>query len=72
MLNRLLRFLDSFRSEPPPDKLAAIQPRVTPDPQQVEALERRWAELNYYPENGFHAEQRQARSNVIPMRRRAR
>ena len=35
-----------FRYEP-------VRPRVTPDPQQAAALERRRAELDYRPENGF-------------------
>jgi hypothetical protein len=33
--------------------LEPIQPRVTPDPDAVEALERRRAELSYRPEHGF-------------------
>ena len=35
-----------FRYEP-------MRPRVTPDPEQAAALERRRAELDYRPENGF-------------------
>lgn len=70
----LARLIDSFRSEPRPDPLKAIQPRVTPDPQQAEALARRWAEVDYYPENGFALDTNVQRcpSNVIPLRRRAR
>jgi hypothetical protein len=34
--------------------LEPIQPRVTPDPAAVEALERRRAELSYRPQTAFH------------------
>lgn len=38
-----------------------VRPRVTPDPQHAAALERRFSELAYSPENGFHRDQRQDR-----------
>lgn len=66
------RLVASFRGEPLPDNLAAVRPKVTPDPRAVEALQRRVADRRYSPENGFHAEQRQPRSNVVHMRRRVR
>ena len=43
-----------FRYEP-------MRPRVTPDPEQAAALERRRAELDYRPENGFLFERVQER-----------
>jgi len=36
-----------------------IRPKVTPDPQAVAALERKFSELEYVPENGFHRDQQQ-------------
>jgi len=68
----LSRLIDSFRAGPKPDPLASIQPRVTPDPQHVAGLHRRYADLAYSPSNGFHRDQRQHRSNVVQLRRRAR
>lgn len=38
-----------------------VRPRVTPDPQHAAALEKRFSELAYSPENGFHRDQRQDR-----------
>lgn len=38
-----------------------VRPRVTPDPEQAAALERRRAELDYRPENGFLLERMQER-----------
>lgn len=52
-MNRLLRFLDSFRRELGPDPLTPVRPIVTPDPDAAAALERRRAELAYRPEVGF-------------------
>lgn len=72
MLTRLRKLLAQFRGELPPDPLRAVQPRVTPDPQDAAELERRWAEIAHCPENGFHRDRRQQKSNVVPMRRRTR
>lgn len=66
----LARLIDSFRGEPTPDRLTPIQPTVTPDPQHVAELEKRFSALAYAPENGFHRDQRQGRSNVVQLRRR--
>jgi hypothetical protein len=38
-----------------------LRPRVTPDPDQAAELQRRMSALDYYPENGFHRDQRQDR-----------
>lgn len=38
-----------------------VRPRVTPDPQHAAELARRFSELAYSPENGFHRDQRQDR-----------
>lgn len=67
----LARLTNSLLGPPKSDVLEPT-PIVTPDPQAAEALERRMAQLAYCPENGFNRDQRQQRSNVIPMRRRAR
>jgi hypothetical protein len=40
---------------------SVVRPRVTPDPQQAAELEKRFSELAYCPENGFHRDQRQDR-----------
>lgn len=40
---------------------AVMRPRVTPDPNQAAALQQRIRALQYYPENGFHRDQRQQR-----------
>jgi hypothetical protein len=37
------------------------RPKITPDPSQVEALQRRFRELSYQPQNGFHRDLRQDR-----------
>ena len=37
------------------------RPRVTPDPGQAAALERKMKSLNYNPENGFHRDRSQDR-----------
>lgn len=50
MIRALLRL---FRRPHDFSSLEPVQPRVTPDPDAVEALERRRAELRYRPENGF-------------------
>ncbi len=42
-----------------------VRPRVTPDPQRAAELEKRFTELAYCPENGFHRDQRQRR-RVMP------
>ena len=46
-----------FRQSPPP----IIRPKVIPDPERAAVLERRFAELAYVPEVGFHRDQRQER-----------
>ena len=38
-----------------------LRPRVTPDPGDAAALQRRMSELAYYPENGFHRDRLQDR-----------
>lgn len=38
-----------------------VRPRVTPDPQHAAELEKRFSQLDYSPENGFHRDQRQDR-----------
>jgi len=38
-----------------------VRPRVTPDPLHAAELEKRFSELAYSPENGFHRDQRQHR-----------
>ena len=38
-----------------------VRPRVTPDPQHAAELARRFSELAYTPELGFHRDQRQER-----------
>jgi hypothetical protein len=40
---------------------SVVRPRVTPDPQHAAELQRRFSELAYSPENGFHRDQRQVR-----------
>jgi hypothetical protein len=40
---------------------SVVRPRVTPDPQHAAELERRFNELAYSPENGFHRDRRQVR-----------
>jgi hypothetical protein len=37
------------------------RPKITPDPSQVAALQRRFEELSYQPQNGFHRDLRQGR-----------
>src|ERR1044072_6456345 len=37
-----------------------VRPRVTLDPQHAAALTKRFSELAYSPENGFHRDQQQA------------
>lgn len=38
-----------------------LQPRVTPDSTQAEALRRKLAALDYVPSNGFHKDRQQLR-----------
>ena len=38
-----------------------VRPRVTPDPQHAAELAKRFSELAYSPENGFHRDQQQHR-----------
>lgn len=40
---------------------SVVRPRVTPDPQHAAELEKRFSELDYSPQNGFHRDQRQNR-----------
>ena len=40
---------------------SVVRPRVTPDPQRAAELEKRFSELAYSPENGFHRDQQQGR-----------
>ena len=47
---------------------AVLRPRVTPDPEQAAALQKRISALDYYPENGFHRDQRQDRQARFAMR----
>lgn len=68
LLTRLIALL----RKPVVDKLAPAQPRVTPDPRQVESLRKRQAAMLYVPANGFHAERRQERATVLQFKRRAR
>lgn len=42
-------------------RTATVRPRVTPDPQDAATLARRFSELSYVPENGFHRDQQQPR-----------
>jgi hypothetical protein len=41
-----------------------VRPRVTPDPQHAAELQKRFSELAYNPENGFHRDQRQDRRRM--------
>ena len=41
-----------------------VRPRVTPDPQHAAELEKRFSELAYCPETGFHRDRRQERRSV--------
>ena len=41
-----------------------VRPRVTPDPERAAELEKRFSELAYNPENGFHRDQQQRRRAV--------
>ena len=41
--------------------MSVVRPRVTPDPQHAAELDRKFSELAYSPENGFHRDQRQVR-----------
>ena len=41
--------------------MSVVRPRVTPDPQHAAELDRKFSELAYSPENGFHRDQRQIR-----------
>jgi hypothetical protein len=38
-----------------------VRPRVTPDPERAAELEKRFSELAYSPETGFHRDRRQER-----------
>lgn len=60
MLIRIVRQL--FRRPSDYSALEPIQPRVMPDPEAVEALERQRAALAYRPEHGFLLDQIQTRS----------
>lgn len=47
---------------PPASDVLEVRPRVTPDPGAAAALEQRFGELDYSPENGFIRDQRQERA----------
>lgn len=71
-MSLLTRLLARLR-KPVVDKLAAIQPRVTPDPFYAAALEQRRELMKYSPAHGFLADQQQPRrqrSNVVQFRGR--
>lgn len=55
MIRALLRL---FRRPTDFSALEPIQPRVMPDPERTEALERRRAALSYQPEQGFLLEKK--------------
>lgn len=57
----LTRLLASLRRAPASDVLE-VRPRITPDPHAAAALERRFGELDYSPDNGFIRDQRQERA----------
>lgn len=38
-----------------------VRPRVTPDPERAAELEKRFSELAYSPETGFHRDRQQHR-----------
>lgn len=44
-----------------PSRASVARPRVTPDPGQAAALERKIKSLSYHPENGFHRDRSQDR-----------
>lgn len=48
----------------------SVRPRITPDPSQAAALERKIQSLNYHPQNGFHRDRAQDR--MMTSRRAAR
>jgi hypothetical protein len=52
-----------FAIKPSAKSLAASleRPRITPDPSQAAALERKFQSLNYHPQNGFHRDRAQDR-----------
>lgn len=58
-----------FRARDP--ALLVHRPRITPDPSQVEALERRFRALSYQPRNGFHRDLRQDRTTPAAARVRS-
>jgi hypothetical protein len=51
-----------------PTSSTVMRPRVTPDPDQAAALQRRINALAYHPENGFHRDQRQRRQERFELR----
>lgn len=55
-----------FKLRPIPSSI--MRPRVTPDPDRAAELQRRMTALTYYPENGFHRDQRQRRQARGPHR----
>ena len=59
-MNFLTRLLARMR-KPVIDKLAPVQPRVTPDPHAAAELERRREARDYYPENGLLLDQKVTR-----------
>ena len=49
----------SFRLSQLPSSV--VRPRVTPDPERAQELQRRMSELAYRPENGFHRDRHERR-----------
>jgi len=44
-----------------PRNSSVVRPRITPDPGQAAALERKMQSLSYHPQNGFHRDRAQDR-----------
>jgi hypothetical protein len=47
-------------------KVEMIRPRISPDPRQAEALEKRLQSVSYVPELGFHRDRIQQRVQPLP------
>lgn len=43
-----------------------IRPKVQPDPQHAAELERKFSELSYTPEHGFHRDRQQPKRGKQP------
>lgn len=70
MFARLKRLIAEFRGELPPDKLAAVQPRVVQP--ESPALEQARASITFVPSSGFLTDEQQRKSNVIDLAARRR